>query len=1509
MKRRFTILTAALALLAFLAIPMGMMGQTRTTQTAFYGFETGDAGWTATAFVTNNTAITAHGGSKYGATNGGSSADIKYNTIVESPQSLTCYYTKTTTNTNAGSKFHIQVSSNNSTWTTVASGLGMDQVTKGTWYELTADLSSYSNVYVRVRYDGTSAVRALDDITLIYDDGNTPSTDPEITFTPTSITLDEVLVGNEFSTTFSVAQTNLTTGITLSVDNGSLSTSSIAQGAAATNVTWTYTPTTAGAISATVTATSGTTTETLAISGTAIAPVEGYDVDFEYASDMYPNWTFDNMTTYQTGSITAHGGTYYGTTGGKATASVTTTSIVANPGTLTCYVSKQSGNTTSSTWYIQVSENGSTWTDVESHSATSMSQGSWVEFTADLSSYSNVYVRVYYSGSTAIRNIDDLTLTIRSSVADPTFSPVSGTTFGDEGLSVTISQADNEDIYYSLDGTEPTTSSTLYSGAIALTATTTIKAIASDGTNTSNVVTATYTYVDPNAPGTQNNPYTVAQARAAIDANSGTQGVYATGIVSAIPTAYNSTYGNVTFNMVDEEGDEVFLQAYRCGGDEAANVAVGDVVVVYGNLTKYGSTYEFGQGCTLVSLTHPVITTPVVTVTPNTISAPAEGVDGTLTITYENITEIISFDYYFCDADGNELEGDDPDWIYAEINEENDAYTLSYIIDANDGEARTAYMKVYTFDDNLEEVYAIVTINQEEYVAPTYAELPFAFNSGKAAINETDGLYQDGLGDDYNENTNPNTQLKFDGTGDWLLLQFDERPGTLTFDIKGNSFSGGTFKVQTSADGVSYSDLETYTSFGNNETYEEEFDNLNENVRYIKWIYTQKVSGNVGLGNIALAEYVAPVLVASITVNPDVVNVDATPAAGEDFIEGTLDLTYENLTITDMDDFDIQYYDAEGEETTQPDWIEVLVAEQDPEIGEGYVVSYYMVENEGPDARTAYFKVYAMDDETNLVYSNMVTVNQAAPVAPVTGDKYVKVTSTADLTSGQYLIVYEDGGLAFNGSLETLDAVGNTIEVTISNNEIEVNTTTAASEFTIDVTAGTIKSASGYYIGQTSDANGLASSTTNAYTNTITFEDGNANIVSGGAYLRYNSASNQNRFRYYKSSSYSGQKAIQLYKKVGEPYTLNITGYGTSTGGYYLIASPVTVDPATVDGMTEGDYDLYYFDQTEEKEWQNYKDTDGTGYFNLVPGKGYLYAHKTGGQFTLTGTPYSGDGKVTLNKTNDTNADFQGWNLVGNPFAETAHITSQEGHTLSFYTLTAEGDEFEPATNTSVERMEGVFVVAQEDGEKITFTKGEGAKGSLVALNLSNGRNVIDRTIVRFDECRQLPKFQLNPNHTKVYIPVDGEDYALVRGEEMGAMPVNFKAENNGTYTLSLSSENVEFAYLHLIDNMTGADIDLLQTPSYSFEAKTTDYANRFKLVYATGDNSNDNNFAFFSNGSFVINNEGDATLQVVDVTGRIVKSESINGCANVSVNAAPGVYMLRLVNGDNMKIQKVVVK
>ena len=51
--------------------------------------------------------------------------------------------------------------------------------------------------------------------------------------------------------------------------------------------------------------------------------------------------------------------------------------------------------------------------------------------------------------------------------------------------------------------------------------------------------------------------------------------------------------------------------------------------------------------------------------------------------------------------------------------------------------------------------------------------------------------------------------------------------------------------------------MKEYTTLGNT-VLNEEFDNLGENVRYIKWLYREKTSGNVALGNIVLTKYVEP---------------------------------------------------------------------------------------------------------------------------------------------------------------------------------------------------------------------------------------------------------------------------------------------------------------------------------------------------------------------------------------------------------------------------------------------------------------------------------------------------------------------------------------------------------------------------------------------------------------------------------------------------------------------------
>lgn len=86
------------------------------------------------------------------------------------------------------------------------------------------------------------------------------------------------------------------------------------------------------------------------------------------------------------------------------------------------------------------------------------------------------------------------TYSLLPTAAVPTFSPVSGTTFGTT-LSVSIADTTSgSSIYYTTNGSTPTTSSTLYTGAFTISATSTVKAIATaSGFSQSAVGSATYT--------------------------------------------------------------------------------------------------------------------------------------------------------------------------------------------------------------------------------------------------------------------------------------------------------------------------------------------------------------------------------------------------------------------------------------------------------------------------------------------------------------------------------------------------------------------------------------------------------------------------------------------------------------------------------------------------------------------------------------------------------------------------------------------------------------------------------------------------------------------------------------------------------------------------------------------------------------------------------------------------------------------------------------------------------
>ena len=101
---------------------------------------------------------------------------------------------------------------------------------------------------------------------------------------------------------------------------------------------------------------------------------------------------------------------------------------------------------------------------------------------------------------------------------------------------------------------------------------------------------ATYTITIVEKKGTATNPYTVAEARAAIDANTGVTGVYAQGIVSQAGTVNNS--GQISYYIsADGLTTSDQLQAYKGKGIDGADfesdddIQVGDVLMLTTSLS------------------------------------------------------------------------------------------------------------------------------------------------------------------------------------------------------------------------------------------------------------------------------------------------------------------------------------------------------------------------------------------------------------------------------------------------------------------------------------------------------------------------------------------------------------------------------------------------------------------------------------------------------------------------------------------------------------------------------------------------------------------------------------------------------------------------------------------------------------------------------------------------------------------------------------------------------------
>lgn len=423
-----------------------------------------------------------------------------------------------------------------------------------------------------------------------------------------------------------------------------------------------------------------------------------------------------------------------------------------------------------------------------------------------------------------------------SGPAAPSFSLAAGTYYNAQTLEITTT-VENGTIYYTTDGTDPTTSATrnTYSSALTISETTTIKACVKDSEgNFSDVVSRTYTIV-PSIANTKETALTTAEAIALIKNTSAEQlaaeKVYVKGTISKVDS-YSDKYHSITY-WLDNDAFKVYSGKGLHNADFSAktDIEVGAQVIVCGNLTKYNTTYELDQNNCLVEYTAPapkaIKSVEITGAASKTTYEKGETFNRsglTLTVTYEDdtILDVTS----------------DATWTVT-------PETLSEV-----GTTQVTVTATYKEKIATKTIDVIVT-------APQPAALPFSFDSGLSDISKTQGMSQTGLGSDYKNSP----KLKFDDSNDELVIYYNAPASYLGYTIKGNSFSGGTFSVMESADGVNYTNVALYTELA--QVNKACTNVLKSSSHYVKFIYTKKTDGNVALGKIEISADKTPVTVSA----------------------------------------------------------------------------------------------------------------------------------------------------------------------------------------------------------------------------------------------------------------------------------------------------------------------------------------------------------------------------------------------------------------------------------------------------------------------------------------------------------------------------------------------------------------------------------------------------------------------------------------------------------------------
>lgn len=411
----------------------------------------------------------------------------------------------------------------------------------------------------------------------------------------------------------------------------------------------------------------------------------------------------------------------------------------------------------------------------------------------------------------------------------------------------------------------------------------------------------------------------------------------------------------------------------------------------------------------------------------------------------------------------------------------------------------------------------------------------------------------------------------------------------------------------------------------------------------------------------------------------------------------------------------------------------------------------------------------------------------------------------------------------------------------------------------------------------------------------------------------------------------------------------NITSFNEENqSGWYTLSSPLasSILINNVGGLVQNNgseylYDLYrYAEKQTNMEWQSALIDHKPPFSSIDIGRGYLYASTVDNHIcTFAGVlQYEQVYSANFVTYASSNQALKGWNLIGNPYPHNIYKGKYGANDCGitptniisgYYIVDINGGFIVHEDNQPIAPCQAVLIKLSAklgtgaNSNKLMFNKTthapSGSKDSNVkSLQIDvNGMERHDRAFVFCDEEDGLDKM----DHVSELIPslsiyYENKKYAIAHiGNNSSSFDVLFKNTQAGFYTLSVDTRGNSFGYLHLIDNFTGEEIDLLEEPNYKFYAFGNEGDGRFRIILnPNGIDSEESEFAYISNGEIIITGlNGNATLQVFDVMGRLINEEVVCGTSGMICRAnkpnTTGVYLLRMMVNEDVKTQKLIVE